>query len=265
VTLTTADVTRHFELRGVPILENGQLLGATLRASDVTELRDLEREVLDIASLERHRLSSDLHEGLGQELTGIALLLRGAANAASQGRTDVQATLAECITHVGAAITTTRDLARGLSPVHIEHGSLSAALTRLAVDAERRLHVTVASTSQPKDIQTSDTVSDHVYRIAREAVTNAARHGGCNRIDIDLSEDPNALRLVIADDGRGFETPPGQNEGLGLRMMGYRARQLGARLQVESGPSGGTRVTLTVPRSALNDALAATRASHRDG
>lgn len=247
ISLPSGDRTRDFELRGVPIVEEGQLLGATLRASDVTELRTMERRVLDAASRERQRLSSDLHEGLGQELTGVSLLLRSAITAGQRGRSDVLELMSEAMAQVDRAITATRDLARGFSPVQIERGSLSVALDRLALDAERRLRIRVTSSSQPADIRAPDLVADHLYRIAYEAVTNAARHSGCREVTIDLRREAGTLCLTVTDDGAGFADAERSADGLGTRMMAYRARLLGGTVRFEPVPGGGTRVVTSVP------------------
>jgi PAS domain S-box-containing protein len=247
VSLPSGDRTRDFELRGVPIVEDGHLLGATLRASDVTELRTMERRVLDAANRERQILSSDLHEGLGQELTGVALLLRTAVTAAQRGRSDVLELMTEAMAQVDRAIAATRDLARGFSPVQIERGSLSVALDRLAHDAERRLRIRVTSSSQPPDIRAPDLVADHLYRIAYEAVTNAARHSGGREVAIDLRQEAGALRLTVTDDGAGFADTGRSSDGLGTRMMAYRARLVGGTLRYERVQGGGTRVVTVVP------------------
>ena len=247
ISLPSRDGTRDFEIRGVPIVEDGHLLGATLRASDVTELRTMERRVLDAASRERQRLSSDLHEGLGQELTGVSLLLRTAITAVQRGRSDALELIVEAVAQVDRAIAATSDLARGFSPVQIERGSLSVALDRLALDAERRLRVRVTNSSQPADIRAPDMVADHLYRIAYEAVTNAARHSGCKRVAIELRREAGALCLAVSDDGVGFADAERSTSGLGVRMMAYRARLLGGSLRFEPVPGGGTRVVATVP------------------
>ena len=247
ISLASGDGSRDFEIRGVPIIEDGQLLGATLRASDVTELRTMERRVLDAASRERQRLSSDLHEGLGQELTGISLLLRTAITAAMRGKPEVPDLMNESIAQVDRAIAATRDLARGFSPVQIERGSLSVALARLADDAQRRLRLSVTSTSEPADVRVPELVADHLYRIAYESVTNAARHSGCRAIAVGLRQDGATLRLCVTDDGSGISDTGRTGDGLGVRMMAYRARLLGGTLRFECASGGGTRVEVSVP------------------
>jgi len=108
----------------------------------------------------------------------------------------------------------------------------------------------VTAASEPADIRAPDEVADHLYRIAVEALTNAARHSGCRTVSIALRELPSDIHLVIADDGTGLSTDPATGDGLGLKMMGYRARILSGTLSIDSKPGIGTRVTAVVPKRA---------------
>jgi two-component system, NarL family, sensor histidine kinase UhpB len=255
-TTSLADPTgtmRHFEMRTAPVFEDGQLIGVTLRSIDVTELRRLEREVIDVASRERQRLSGDLHEGLGQELTGIALLARGLERAIERGQPNARELITDVTRHINRTIDMTREIARGLSPVQIERGSLSAALERLASEASQRLRIEIATDSDPVDIQVSDVAADHLYRIVYEAITNAARHSACRHVQIELRIEAGSLEVSVTDDGAGIGPDQAASGGFGLKMMAYRARLLGAAFRIEPGPSSGTRVAVAMPM-----ALAAT-------
>jgi signal transduction histidine kinase len=248
----------HFELRAAPVLTSGTLIGITLRASDVTEFRRLESEVIDVATRERQRLSSDLHEGLGQELTGISLLLASLSTAIERRSDDIENLVSEIRDVVSRCIDMTRELARGLSPVQIERGSLGNALNRLATDASRRLRLNITSDSTPVDIIVSDVASDHLYRIAYEALTNAARHSGCKHVSIELWIDDGTLNLSVSDDGAGMPSPDADGSGLGVDMMRYRARLLGGSLELGPGPDGGVQVLVSVPVGAVAPDSAAT-------
>lgn len=258
-----AGAVRHFEMRTTPVIEDGQLIGLTLRSFDVTELRRLEREVLDVASRERQRLSGDLHEGLGQELTGIALLARGLERAIERGQPTARDLIADIIMHINRTIDMTREIARGLSPVQIERGSLSAALERLAIEASRRLRIEIATTSDPEDIQVSDVAADHLYRIVYEAITNAARHSGCRHVAIDLRVEGGRLTVTVDDDGSGLLPGAVDRDGFGLKMMAYRARLIGATFRVEPGRRTGTRVAVVVPMAQAASPAAADAGSAR--
>lgn len=251
------DEVHHFELRAAPIVGPGGLIGLTLRATDVTDVRRLESAVIDVASRERQRLSSDLHEGLGQELTGISLLLASLATSIERGDHEIGDVVAEVRLYVDRCIDMTRELARGLSPVQIERGSLGNALRTLASEASRRLRVAITATSSPQDITVSDVASDHLYRIAYEALTNAARHSGGTQISIELWVDGPSLHLVVADNGVGLRTSDAQSQGLGIDMMRYRARLLGGTLQLGANGASGARLHVTVPLAAVGITSAA--------
>jgi signal transduction histidine kinase len=243
---------RHFELRAAPISGSGNLLGLTLRATDVTEFRRLESEVIDVASRERQRLSSDLHEGLGQELTGISLLLTCLATSLERGADDLPDLVSEVRSHVDRCIDMTRELARGLSPVQIERGSLGNALGRLAADASRRLRLCISASSVPEDVIVSDVASDHLYRIAYEALTNASRHSVCANVVIELWVDGATLNLAVKDDGAGVRDRSAESPGLGIEMMRYRARLLGGSLQFGPRAGGGAQLLVSVPLAAVS-------------
>jgi signal transduction histidine kinase len=238
---------RQLELRGVPIVVGGALIGATVRSTDVTERRRLEASVIEIAGRERHRLSGELHEGLGQELAGIALSLRSLATGASRGAPVEAADLQDAITAIERSIATTRDLARDLSPVRTERGSLSVALARLAADASRRFGVPVTAASDPEDVALADEASDQFYRIAREAIANAVSHGRATRVAVSLARRDGSLTLEVADDGVGMDAPAPAAEGLRLRMMRYRADLMHGTFEIQSVPGQGTRVRVVVP------------------
>jgi signal transduction histidine kinase len=145
---------------------------------DATARRQLEREVLEVSNREQQRIGNDLHDGLGQELTGIALLLRGLENRAEREAPALSPSIEEVALLVNDAIFTARALARGLSPVTFDRGGLSLALEELArrLSAVFRIDVRcVADHTLDRGLESVNAL--HLYRIAQEAVTNAAQHG----------------------------------------------------------------------------------------
>ena len=228
--------------RASPLIE-----GITLTVSDITEQRILEREVLDIAAQERLRLSSDIHEGLGQDLTGIALMLQTASASQVDDVETLQASLRGVAGHVNRAIATARELANGLAPLHVE-GSLLLALRHLADTVNSRyFFVDVRVDVSGDEGAIADSIADHLYRIAHESVNNAMRHGGGRMIHVALRITADQVTLEIADDGRGFNAAAGVQQGLGLRMIRYRTRLMRGTLQIDQPPAGGTRIIVSVP------------------
>ena len=238
-------------------------------ARDLTQQRRLELEVLRISDDERRRIGQDLHDGLGQMLTGIELLAEGAARKLERHAHAQAGAVREIADLIREADQFARGLARGLVPVDMEQGGMRGALTRLAQNAERLFGVACTLSYPPADAEGHDLLdrpeqSIHLYRIAQEAVSNAAQHGHAEHIALSLVADTRLFRLTIEDDGIGLPpeasaevvSPPSDSgavsdaplRGMGLRIMQYRARILGATLSIVPGKAGGTRVTCLVRR-----------------
>ena len=216
---------------------------------DATARRQLEREVLEVSNREQQRIGNDLHDGLGQELTGIALLLRGLENRAEREAPALSPAIEEVALLVNDAIFTTRALARGLSPVTFDRGGIAMALEGLAQRLSAMFHIDVrceADHSLEQGLESANAL--HLYRIAQEAVTNAAQHGQATNVRIKLCADGDRGLLRIADDGGGFN-PAVLSKGLGLRIMRYRAQMMAGSLRIESARARGTTVSCWFPRS----------------
>ena len=219
--------------------------------TDVTERRQLEREILEIAGREQLRIGSDLHDGLGQDLTGVALMLRSVVaqlrKESSSARTDVE----DIISLVNGAIESTRAMARGLAPVGADRGGLIAGLQSMAVRGMERYGVRAHfNTSLKEPLTLDDGAATHLYRIAQEAFTNAIRHGRVTQVTIDLATAEGTLTLSVQDNGRGFDERNASSNGLGLKLMRYRAQMLGGDVSIANDKSGGVIVRCTCPHRA---------------
>jgi PAS domain S-box-containing protein len=217
---------------------------------DATARRQLEREVLEVSNREQQRIGNDLHDGLGQELTGIALLLRGLENRAEREAPALSQSIEEVALLVNDAIFTTRALARGLSPVTFDRGGLAMALEGLARRLSAMFHIDVRCEADVALERGLDSVNAlHLYRIAQEAVTNAAQHGSAGLVQIALRVDGERGLLRIEDNGSGFNPASHQSKGLGLRIMHYRAQMMAGSLRIESARARGTVVSCWFPRA----------------
>jgi PAS domain S-box-containing protein len=216
---------------------------------DATARRQLEREVLEVSNREQQRIGNDLHDGLGQELTGIALLLRGLENRAEREAPALSQSIEEVALLVNDAIFTTRALARGLSPVTFDRGGLAMALEGLALRLSAMFHIDVrceADVALERGLESVNAL--HLYRIAQEAVTNAAQHGSAGLVQITLRFDDERGLLRIEDNGSGFNPAMHQSKGLGLRIMHYRAQMMAGSLRIESTHARGAMVSCWFPR-----------------
>lgn len=197
-----------------------------------------EHELVEVADRERERLARDLHDGLSQHLVGIAFLVEALEHDATETQRDH---LDEIGKLIGEAIEQARMLARGLYSPALEAEGLAGALRALAAQTERVFGVACRADIESDLPEPAAPVRDHLYRIAREAVINAAKHARGSAIDVDLGRAGRELVLRVRDDGVGVADRPG--DGLGLQMMRYRARMVGAVLDVSARDGGGTIVT----------------------
>jgi PAS domain S-box-containing protein len=248
-----ATITRHdgglrvLAISGSNQLANRLIAGVILTLRDITVRRALERDVIAVAAHERMRLSSDIHEGLGQELSGIALLLRSAATHPIPDPRQQRECLEVIVAHVNRTIEMARDLAEELSPVHIARDSLEMALTRLVQGLHERVLVNVELESSLQDKRLDPNIADHLYRITNEAISNALKHSNCTKLRIEINIRDQTIFLTVTDNGCGIVPTLQRPAGLGLRMMHYRARVIGGILRLESASGGGTRLVVTVP------------------
>jgi len=215
---------------------------------DASERKLLERAVLETLSREQYCIGNDLHDGLGQELTGVALMLRGVAGRLASEYPALLADIEGITVLVNNAIETSRALARGLSPVNLERGGLQDALQGLAVQAREFYGVRVVCTQRMASVRTlSAEFSNHLYRIAQEAVGNAARHSQARTIRLYLTGSRGKVRLTITDDGIGMPEGTMDAESMGLKIMRYRARILGGDICFERRDPSGTCVICECP------------------
>ena len=230
-----------------------ELLSMRTQASTLdTERERLQREIVEIANREQRRIGGDLHDGLGQELTGIALLLRGLAAQLEKEGLPHKGHVDEVIGLVNGAIESTRSLARGLSPVSPERGGLVMALQALAARCQERYGIPIEFHDDAGDAagRLDETAATHLYRIAQESLTNVARHSLATAATMRLgpASGGTGLQLSIEDNGRGLAHRTAEKcAGLGLKIMRYRAQMLRGDLALETPASGGTWVRCVFP------------------
>ena len=227
--------------------EDGSPMKLMGTAQDVTERLELEREVIAISERERNRIGSDLHDGLGQELTGISLALQTLSHQLVREQSPHVESLKTIVAMVQNTISDARGFARQLAPIFLAEQGLSAALSSLADDIdEHSSAVCRAHGNFEKEIHDAE-VATHLYRIAQEGISNALKHGGASNIDLTYGQDGDSVYLEIVDDGTGIPKEGGFQEGLGMRSMRFRAHMLAGRLDIGPRAHGGTRVRCCCP------------------
>jgi PAS domain S-box-containing protein len=214
---------------------------------DITERKSLEEAILDISAREQQRIAQDLHDGLGQHLTGIAFMSKVLEEKLSEKSLPEAAEAAKIVKMVNQAIDNTRQLARGLHPVAAEPLGLMSALRKWANEVEELFHIRCSFQCE-KALPIHDvSLATHLYRIAQEAVNNAIRHGKSRSISIRLAGKNGAGTLTIQDDGEGFTRKPTGQPGVGLSIMNYRADMVGGSLKVQPNEDRGITVTCMFP------------------
>jgi PAS domain S-box-containing protein len=213
--------------------------------------RQLEEEILRISEHEQRRIGQDLHDDLGQQLAG-AWMMSGVLERNLTKRSAAEAVSAKGISSLlEKALAQTRSLARGLHPVSPADGGLMSALEELALRSSAMFGVRCLWTC-PTPVQVDDqTTATHLYRIAQEAVSNAVKHGRAKKVSIQLSAGTDSISLSVLDNGIGLQQPAVKNQGMGLRIMRYRADMIHGMLTIEKAKKGGTHLICTIPTTAL--------------
>ena len=213
---------------------------------DITEREQLERALLDISAREQRRIGQDLHDGLGQHLTGIAFMAKVHEAKLAEKQLPDAADAAKIVKLVNEAIHKTRVLARGLLPVVVSDSQgLMSALQVWAGEVEDLFGISCRFQCETAVLIHDDTMATHLYHIAQEAVNNAIKHGHAQDILIRLSAEDGWGTLQIRDSGTGIQEDRSSNHGMGLHIMSYRAGMIGGRLEVRQNPPRGTCVTCT--------------------
>jgi PAS domain S-box-containing protein len=229
--------------------------GELVFAIDVTERRAFGQALMEAIGGEQRRIAQEMHDGLGQELTGLALSVRALANRAQKERDAISFDLDQLALLATSCIQDAHRIVQGLSPLTNADGNLDAALDLLAQRSSMsgtRVRFEGRHEAPPMiELKTRN----HLYRIAQEAVQNALKHSGAKNIAIELWSRPGDLRLSIIDDGRGLEADADTRTGLGMRTMRFRANAIGGRLSISRNANGGNSVVCDVPTKPL---LAAT-------
>jgi PAS domain S-box-containing protein len=226
-------------------------------AFDITQRKALEhealqREVLAVSKREQQQIGQELHDGVGQDLTGLGLMAQSLSQRLPEAATEKRIAL-RLLDGLDSLHQRVRDLARGLLPVQLESRGLAAALDDLATRTTEATGISVTAEC-PEWVELPDHLTaTELFYIAQEAVRNALRHGRPRNIRLTMLTEPDGLRLRINDDGIGLPDAREQSNGLGLRIMQHRAGVIGGVLQIGPSQGGGTVVTCALPRTKNND------------
>ncbi len=242
--VTTAQKIRAgmFTVEGVVVSVLCQTLNSARRRAEQNEAeaRNLQKELLEITDTEQRRIGHDLHDGLGQHLTGIAFmskLLEQRLAAKAVAETEDARKIAGL---VNKAIGWTRDLARGLAPVDLDQEEGLALALKQLTEGTSELYGAPCRFEAVGDTHfRNPPVAIHLYRIAQEALNNAIKHARPKNIVVQLTRTPGEIRIAVEDDGKGFDPISIRTGGMGLRIMYYRAKMISGQLEVRRRLGGG--------------------------
>jgi len=217
-----------------------------LQAASV-ERRRLEYELLEITEKERRRIGLDLHDDLGQQLSGLALMTKGLQLKLAKRRARETSDAARIHNLVQQAMTHARDLARDLAMLDSKGDDLLVALDGLAKHAEKLFKISCRLEVTRNIPPLEPNVASQLYKITQEAVTNAIKHAKAKAISISVANGSDELILKVQNDGLPFPNLKSPSTGMGLRIMNYRASLIGASLEIKGDGPQGTCVTCSLP------------------
>jgi two-component system sensor kinase FixL len=228
---------------GRPLVDReGKIRGGVVVLRDVTQRKTMEKQIAEISDREQSRIGQDVHDTLCQQLVSVAYATEILRLALEQQASPEVAKVESVAEMVNNSITQARQIARGLYPVRLEADGLTSALEELAAAVQSRSKVRCRFTVDEPVFISDEVAAINLYRIAQEAVNNAMKHSHAKNISIGLGAVEDEVTLTVNDDGVGFPDHLNRPQGMGLHIMNYRARMIGASLDIRRGARGGTIV-----------------------
>ena len=206
---------------------------------DISEQQQMQREILELPVSEQRRIGQELHDGLGQQLTGLGLLATSLVNKASKPEHELATKLA---TGLQEAISQVRALSRGLIPVDIDTEGFINSLENLLSAIRSQSNIDIALHINQRVRIADNSSAMHLFRVAQEAVNNAIKHAGASQIDVSVGLEGDRGYLSVRDNGDGLRQSPESAKGLGLRIMKHRCSLIDAEMEIESSAAGGTEI-----------------------
>lgn len=209
--------------------------------------RRLQMEIAEVPQREQQRLGRELHDGLGQQLTGLGMLARSLVKRLAGAASRDQEMAEQLATGLEQALAQVRSLARGLIPVETDARGLVSALEELAARISEQSGIRIVLQHEHPILISDNETATHVYRIVQEAINNSVKHARADTITLILEADDNEAVIEVRDNGQGLPDDLNQHTGLGLRTMFHRCQLFGGSLDIYTHDEGGTRVRCCFP------------------
>ena len=220
---------------------------------DTTERHRMQRTISDMSARQQRKIGQDLHDELGQLLTGVGFLVTSLSQDLKTQHHEGLDQLVEINRLVEKAIAQTRILAEGLNPVTLELNGLRTSLERLTLHTEQLYNVRCSFECNSDFDEIKDETAYQVYRIAQEAINNSVKHSGASEINVSLLRKDNEVRLFIVDNGTGFDVNSIHGDGQGVQIMKYRSIMIEGELLIHSCPELGTTINCIFPYNTDKD------------
>lgn len=215
--------------------------------SEIAERRRLETEIIHVSEEEQKRIGQELHDGLGQHLTGIAFLAKALEQKLATQELTEKIDAAQIVQLINQSISRTRALARGLFPVELESNGLMAALEQLAVNINTLYGIPCTFQCSEPVLVYDNVVAINLYRIAQEAAGNSVKHGQAKHIWIELRNVGEKVFLAVSDDGVGYAPSAWERAGgMGIHIMQYRAKMIDSSLEIHNDSRQGATLSVLV-------------------
>ena len=240
--------TTVFDCRYTPVRDDQQRpVGLIAVATDVTDRFRLQREILEISDREQARIGQDIHDGLCQQLIGLAICANSLEGSLKADQRPEVGPARKICKLLDEAITEARGVCQGLYPIRLSTEGLPPALEELAASTTERHGLSCRCELDANPLRCDMPTATHLYRIAQEAINNSVKYSGARSLTVRLSGAPDGITLQIRDDGKWVDRKPAHRSGMGMHIMDYRAQLIGGSFHCQ-GSENGTVVTCRVPR-----------------
>ncbi len=211
---------------------------------DLSTQQKLQREILAIPAREQQRIGEELHDGLGQQLTGLSMLAQSLLNKADESEHDLAEQLASGLHE---ALTQVRELARGLMPVQIDAEGFALSLQEITRSIEQQSNIPIKLQIDDVVLLFDDATAAHLYRIVQESLNNAVKHAEASSITVSLKKEQDHGVLEILDNGVGIPFNLEDSSGLGLNIMKHRCGLFDGEITINPAGERGTKVCCRFP------------------
>lgn len=229
------------------IIEGKRTFAGVIR--DLSAQRELEKQLIERGNEERRKIGRELHDGLGQMLTGIRLLTESLTRKLQANALPGAEEVKEISEMITEADQYARSISQGMVQVDVEKRGLSVAIQNLCKQTTKYAGIECTMMESNEIKIENHTMAVHIYRIIQEAISNAIKHGKAHKVIIRLSQNKYHTSISIDDDGEGFNPDEIENKGIGLQIMKYRVGIMGGIFEIARTEEKMTRIQCIIPNN----------------